>query len=191
MTLAIADSWRALVLRGIAAIILGAIAFMMPGITLGALVILFGAYTLVDGIIAVVGAWRASRAHDRWGALVLEGIAGIVAAAITMVWPAVTAFALVMLIGAWALVTGIFEIVAAVRLRRYISGEWLLALSGFASVMFGLFVMLFPLAGAVAIAFAIGIYSVIFGGLLIGLGLRLRTWSKALHTGGSSVPLPA
>jgi uncharacterized membrane protein HdeD (DUF308 family) len=191
MTLAIADSWWALVLRGIAAIILGAIAFMMPGITLGALVILFGAYALVDGMVAVAGAWRASRAHDRWGALVLEGIAGIVAAAITMVWPAVTAFALVMLIGAWALVTGIFEIVAAVRLRRYISGEWLLALSGFASVMFGLFVMLFPLAGAVAIAFAIGIYSVIFGGLLIGLGLRLRTWSKALHTGGSSVPLPA
>jgi uncharacterized membrane protein HdeD (DUF308 family) len=190
MTLLLAESWWSLVLRGLLAILLGVIAFTMPAITLGALVILFGVYALTDGIVAIIGAYRASKAHERWGVLLIEGLAGIVAAGVTVMWPGITALTLVLLIGAWALITGIFEIVAAVKLRKYISGEWLLLLSGIVSILFGLLVAILPLAGALAIAFCIGVYSVIFGVLLISLGLRLRVLATT-ETAGASMPLHA
>jgi uncharacterized membrane protein HdeD (DUF308 family) len=172
------------------AILVGIVTFVWPGITVGALVLLFGAYALLDGVLSLVGAWRASRAHERWGALVFEGIAGIVAAAITVLWPGITAIALVYIIAAWALVTGVFEIAAAVRLRHYITGEWLLILSGIASILFGFLAIVLPLVGALAIALGIGIYAVIFGTLLIALGFKLRNWSKTVHA-GTTIPLPA
>ena len=146
MTIVLARNWWSLVLRGVIAILVGIVTFVWPGITVGALVLLFGAYALLDGVLSLVGAWRASRAHERWGALVLEGIAGIVAAAITILWPAITAIALVYVIAAWALVTGVFEIAAAVRLRQVITGEWLLILSGIASIIFGFLAIVLPLA---------------------------------------------
>ncbi len=178
MTLALAENWWSLVVRGLVAVILGLVAFVWPGITVGALVILFAAYALIDGVVSFAGAWKASRAHERWAVLVLEGIAGIVAAVIAILWPGITAYALVMLIAAWALVTGAFEIAAAVRLRKHISGEWLLALSGVVSILFGLVMIAFPLAGALAIAYVVGIYAFVFGVLLMALGFRLRSWSK-------------
>src|SRR5207302_9070039 len=121
-------------------------------ITLSALVLLFGAYALNDGILGITGALRASKAHERWGALLIEGIVGILAAIVTIVWPAITALTLVYVIAAWALITGFFEIMAAVQLRKYITGEWLLALSGVASVLFGILLIAVPLAGALVIS---------------------------------------
>jgi uncharacterized membrane protein HdeD (DUF308 family) len=190
MTLVLARNWWSLVLRGVVAILVGIVTFAWPGITVGALVLLFGAYALLDGILSLTGAWKASRAHERWGALVLEGIAGLVAAAITVLWPGITTLALVYVIAAWALVTGVFEIAAAVRLRQYIAGEWLLILSGIASILFGFLAIVLPLAGALAIALGIGIYAVVFGTLLIVLGFKLRNWSRTVHA-GTSIPLPA
>jgi uncharacterized membrane protein HdeD (DUF308 family) len=190
MKLVLAENWWSLAIRGLVALIVGAIAFVWPGITLAALVILFGAYALIDGVVSLAGAWRASRAHERWGVLLLEGIAGIVAAVIAILWPGITAYALVVLIAAWALVTGAFEIAAAVRLRKHISGEWLLALSGVVSILFGFLIIAFPLAGALAIAYMVGIYAFVFGLLLLALGFRLRSWSKGLHpTPASTQPM--
>jgi uncharacterized membrane protein HdeD (DUF308 family) len=185
MTLLLAVNWWSLLIRGLVAILFGVVAFAWPGITLEALVLLFGAYALVDGIFGLAGALRASREHERWGFLLLEGITGIAASAVTVLWPAITAVALVYMIGAWAVVTGFFEIAAALQLRRYIAGEWLLALGGVASVIFGVFVMIMPLAGALAIAFAVGVYAVIFGVLMASLGIRLRIWARTFHTGPS------
>jgi len=190
MEVALARNWWSLVIRGLAAIALGIATFVWPGITVGALVLLFGAYALLDGVISIVGAWKAARAHERWGALSFEGIAGIITAAITAIFPGLTALALVYLIAAWALVTGALELVAAMRLRQYIAHELLLALSGIASLLFGILAILLPLAGAVAIAIGIGIYALVFGVLLIGLGFRLRSWTRTPHA-GQTFPLPA
>ena len=185
MALLLAEHWWSPVLRGLVAIVVGIIALALPGITLGALVILFGAYSLIDGIAAVMAAYRSSRTGERWGVLLFEGVAGIITAAVAFLWPAITALVLIYLIGSWALVTGILEVVAAIRLRKHIAGEWLLALSGIASVVFGIFVLAAPLAGALAIALWVGIYSLVFGIILIGFGLRLRAWSKHPGVAGS------
>ena len=142
MRIALARNWWSLVIRGIVGIALGVITFLWPSITFTALVILFGAYSLVDGVMSLVGAVKAAEAHDRWGILVFEGVIGIAAAAVTLLWPNITALALVFIIGAWAIATGAAEIVAAFRLRKHIAGEWLLALAGVASAVFGVLVML-------------------------------------------------
>jgi uncharacterized membrane protein HdeD (DUF308 family) len=190
MKLALARNWWSLVLRGLAAILLGIITFAWPGITLTALVFLFGAYALLDGILSIAGAVRAAEAHERWGSLLIEGIAGILAAAVTVLLPPITALALIYVVAAWAIVTGIAEIVAAVRLRKYIAGEWLLALGGVASLLFGILVALVPLAGALVIALWIGAYALVFGVLLVVLGFRLRNWEKRLPD-RPSVTVPA
>ncbi len=176
----LAKSWWSLVIRGVVAILLGLVTFLWPGITLGALVLLFGAYALIDGIVAIAGAWRAASAHERWFPLIFEGIFGIVAAVIAVVWPAITLLALVLIIAAWSLATGGFEIVAAVRLRRYLNHEWLLALSGAASLLFGVMLIIFPLAGALVLAIWFGAYCLVFGALLVALGIRLRGVSRTL-----------
>jgi len=190
MPLLLAEHWWSPVLRGLVAIVVGVIALALPGITVGALVILFGAYALIDGIAAFIAAFRSSRAHERWGMLVLEGLAGIVTAAITIFWPPLTALVLVYLIGAWALVTGVLEVAAAIKLRQFIAGEWLLALSGIASLLFGILVLAMPLAGALAIAMLVGVYSLAFGFILVGFGIRLRSWSKNPRA-ASSIRVPA
>ncbi|MCU1257527.1 MAG: hypothetical protein JWO80_412 [Bryobacterales bacterium] len=190
MRVILAHNWWSLVLRGILGIAVGVVTFAWPGITLAALVILFGAYSLVDGVVSIVGVVRAAKAHERWGALLFEGIAGIAVGIVTMLWPAITAFALVLVIGAWAIVTGVLEIVAAIRLRNYISGEWLLLLSGTASLIFGVLIMIVPVAGAVFIALWVGAYAFISGILMIALGFRLRSWGRE-HLTGPTVAAPA
>lgn len=181
-------NWWSLVIRGLVAVLFGLITFAWPAITLSALVLLFGAYALVDGIVSLAGTVRALRANERWGALLFEGIAGIVAGLVTFFWPAITALALTIVIASWAIVTGVFEIVAAIRLRKYITNEWLLVLSGVLSLVLGVLFIAAPLAGALAIALWIGIYALIFGGLLIALGLRLRGYG---HTfGARTAPSP-
>jgi|HubBroStandDraft_4_1064222.scaffolds.fasta_scaffold15979_3 uncharacterized membrane protein HdeD (DUF308 family) len=190
MPLALAENWWSLVIRGLVALTVGVVALVWPGITLAALVILFGAYALIDGVVSLVGARKASQAHERWGALVLEGVAGIVASLVAIFWPGITVFALVIMIAAWAVVTGAFEIAAAVRLRKRISGEWLLVLSGVVSILFGFVLFAFPLAGALTIAYMVGIYAFVFGGLLMALGFRLRNWSKGTNPSTPAMTAP-
>ncbi len=166
--------WWTVVLRGVAAVVFGLMALIWPGITVIVLVALFGAYALVDGIIGLGTAVFGGPERGRRGWLVVEGIAGGLAGIFTFAWPGITALVLLWLIAAWALVTGVLEIVAAVRLRREIQGEWLLALSGVLSVLFGFLLAVWPAAGALGVVFVIGIYAIVFGVALVGLGLRLR-----------------
>lgn len=144
---------------------------------------------VIDGVTGFAGAWRAARARDRWGVLLLQGIAGIIVAAVTILWPGITALALMLLIAAWAIVTGVLQIIAAIRLRRYISGEWLLALGGILSVAFGVLVTIAPLAGALVIAIWVGAYALVFGALLTGLGFKLRSRNRGFE-GSSPAPVP-
>lgn len=185
--LILSRNWWSLVLRGLVAIAVAVVTFIWPGITLQAIVLLFGGYALIDGVLSIVGSFYASKADERWGALLLHGLVGIAAAIITFLWPAITAISLVWLIAAWAVVTGVFQVVAAIRLRRHITGEWLLALCGIASIAFGIFLAVAPLAGAIAIALWIGVYTFAFGCLLIALGFRLKAWT----TGHAPTPVPS
>jgi uncharacterized membrane protein HdeD (DUF308 family) len=183
MELALARNWWSLMLRGLLGVVLGVIAFAWPGITLAGIVIVFGAYALIGGVLSIAGAVKAAQAHERWGVLVIEGVLGIAAAAVTVLWPAITAIALVYIIGAWAIVIGAMEIAAAVRLREFISGEWLLLLSGIASLVFGILIMMNPLIGAVVMALWFGIYAFVFGVILIALAMRLRGMRHQHFTG--------
>jgi uncharacterized membrane protein HdeD (DUF308 family) len=172
----LARNWWALVLRGLAAILFGVLAFAWPGITLFVLVLFFGAYMLVDGIFAIVAAVRAAGEEDRWWLLLIQGILGVLAGLVAIFWPGLTALALLYFIAAWAIVTGIMEIVAAIRLRREIEGEWALALSGALSVLFGVLLVVLPApAGLLSLVWLIGAYAVATGVLLLILGFRVRS----------------
>jgi uncharacterized membrane protein HdeD (DUF308 family) len=169
-----AQNWWALALRGVAALIFGILALVMPGLTLEALIVLFAVYALVDGVFAIVAGIRAAERHERWGMLALEGVASIVAGLIALFMPLAAAVGLLYLLAAWAVVTGIFEIAAAIQLRREIRGEWLLVLDGVLTVALGIAFMVMPGLGLLAIAWWIGIYALIFGVVMIGLAFRLR-----------------
>jgi uncharacterized membrane protein HdeD (DUF308 family) len=166
-------NWWAVSLRGLAGILFGIITLLAPGISLAALVLLFGAYAFADGVLTIITAIR-RRGADRWWLLLLNGLVGIAAGILTLLWPGITALALLYVIAAWALVTGVLEIAAAIRLRKAITGEWLLALSGVLSIALGVMLVLWPGAGALAIVIWIGAYALVFGVLLLALGLRLR-----------------
>jgi uncharacterized membrane protein HdeD (DUF308 family) len=161
-------------LRGIFAVIFGVLALALPGITLAALFLLFGAYAAADGILAVASGIRAARRQDRWWVLIIEGVAGIVAGLIAFFVPFAAALAFAYLFAGWALVTGALEIAAAIRLRREIEHEWLLGLTGVLSVLLGTFVAAFPGVGLVALVWTIGAYAIVFGVLMIALAFRLR-----------------
>jgi uncharacterized membrane protein HdeD (DUF308 family) len=171
----LARNWWALALRGLAAILFGILAFAWPGITLFVLVIFFGAYLLVDGIFAIVAAVRAAGEQARWWLLLLEGILGVVAGLVAFFWPGLTALALLYLIAAWAIVTGIMEIVGAIRLRQEMVGEWALILGGALSVLFGVLLVAIPVrAGLLSLTWLIGAYAVAFGVLLVILAFLVR-----------------
>lgn len=174
MMMVLARNWWAVGLRGLAAILFGLAAFIWPGLTIAVLIILFAAYALVDGIFNVIGSIRAAERGTRWWPLLLEGIAGIVAGLIAFFLPGLTAVALVFLIAAWAIVTGIFEIIAAIQLRHAIENEWLLGLSGIVSLAFAILLIARPGAGALAIVWIIGAYAIIFGLILLALAYRLH-----------------
>jgi uncharacterized membrane protein HdeD (DUF308 family) len=174
MNMVLARNWWALALRGVLAIVFGVLAFVNPGITLAALVLLFGAYSLVDGVFAIIAGLRAAQRHERWWPFALEGLASIVVGIIAFLMPAAAAFALLMLASAWSIVTGVFRIAAAIRLRKQIQGEWLLILNGILSVAFGVIIALFPGAGLVTLVWLIGFYAVLFGIILLALAFRLR-----------------
>ena len=169
--------WWAVALRGVAATVFGVLALVWPGITVFALVIVFGAYALVDGVFTLITAFGdreggLARGHRAW--LVARGIAGIVAGIIAAVWPGITALALLWVVALWAMVTGLLEIVAAVQLRKEMRREWLLALSGALSVLFGILLVVWPATGILALVVLIGVAAIAFGITLLMLGLRLR-----------------
>jgi uncharacterized membrane protein HdeD (DUF308 family) len=170
----ISRNWWLYAVRGVLAIIFGVVAFARPEQALQALVLVFGAYAFVDGIFAIVAGIAARGYFERWWAVLLEGVAGVVIGLLTFFWPNITALALLYYIAAWALITGIFEIVAAIQLRRVITGEWMLILSGVLSIVFGALLFVFPGAGAVSLVWLIGVYATIFGIALIVLAFRLR-----------------
>lgn len=168
-------NWWLLLLKGLVAIIFGILALRRPGVTVAALVLLFGAYALVDGIFTLIAAFAGWRhREDRW-LLVLEGLLGVGAGFVTLHAPILTAVALVFFIAAWALATGVLKIVEAIRLRREISGEFWLVLSGIASVVFAFLVMMRPAAGALAMAWLIGWFALIMGFMLVMLAFRMRS----------------
>jgi uncharacterized membrane protein HdeD (DUF308 family) len=167
-------NWWAVVLRGIIAILFGLIAIVWPRSTLEILVLFFGAYVLVDGIFAIVAAFSHRAGYQSWWVLLLEGLMGIAAGIIVFTSPAFTTIVLIYIILFWAIVTGIIEIFAAIQLRKEIQGEWMLALSGIVSLVLGILLLLFPAWGEVTIAWLIGVYAILFGAMLLSLGLRLR-----------------
>ena len=177
-------NWSALAIRGVIAIAFGIIAFLLPGLTLGALILLFAAYAIVDGVSHVVTGIRQRSGDGPDGLMILGGIVGIVVGVIAVILPGVTALFLLALIGAWAIVTGAAEIVAAYRLRKAISGEWLLALQGILSIAFGVYVWLFPGAGALAVVWLIAAFAIASGVILLMLAFRMR--SLARGAGGMS-----
>jgi uncharacterized membrane protein HdeD (DUF308 family) len=170
--------WWAIALRAAAAILLGVIAIFMPGPTLAAIVIVFGIYAIIDGILAIVAAVRGFRKKERWWPMLLEGLVGIAAGAIAIFWPGIGALALTYLVAAWALVTGAFEIAAAVRLRRVISGEWLLLIAGLLSIVLAVLVALFPGTGALLLVWWLGAYAFAYGVVSLVLALRVRSWTR-------------
>jgi uncharacterized membrane protein HdeD (DUF308 family) len=181
MLFGLTQNWWALVVRGIAAILFGILAFARPGITLVALIIIFAAYAIIDGIFAIAAAINASRAEERWWALLLEGLCGIIAGTLAFVLPGITAVFFLYVIAFWALATGIFELITAVRLRKVISDDWLMAFSGIVSVLFGALLLIAPGAGALALIWWIGAYAFVFGILLLLFGIRLRRAKETMR----------
>jgi uncharacterized membrane protein HdeD (DUF308 family) len=183
MNMVLARNWWALVLRGVLAIVFGVLAFVNPGLTLSTLILLFGAYSLVDGVFAIIAGLRAAQRHERWWPFALEGLASIVVGILAFLMPLAAAFALLMIASAWSIVTGILRIAAAIRLRREINGEWLLILNGLLSVAFGVVIVLFPGWGLVWLVWMVGMYAIIFGVILVALGFRLRGHGAKVATG--------
>ena len=173
----LAENWWAIALRGVVAILFGVLTFVMPGLTLAALVLLFGSYAIVDGVLNIVAALRRRRAGEPpWWALLLEGVVSVAAGVVTFAWPGLTTVVLLYVIAGWAIITGAFEMAAAVRLRQRVEGEGWLVFSGILSIALGVLLMAAPATGALALVLWIGAYAMVFGTLLVVLAFRLRRW---------------
>jgi uncharacterized membrane protein HdeD (DUF308 family) len=168
------QNWGWIALRGAAAVLFGVLALARPGITLAALVFMWGAYAIADGVLAMVAAWQIRDHGGPFWSLFVGGGLGIAAGVVTYRWPGLTALVLLMIIVSWAIGVGVLQFVAAIRLRKEIEGEWALGLSGLLSVAFGILAALHPGAGALAVLWMIGAYAIGFGVLLVALGFRLR-----------------
>jgi uncharacterized membrane protein HdeD (DUF308 family) len=174
----LAANWWVFVVRGVLAILFGLGAFIVPGVTLAVLVIMYGAYVLADGVIAAVAAFGARKAGEEFPWLVFViGLAGVLAGVVTFVYPGLTALVLLYLIAAWHIVRGVFEIMTAIRLRREIQGEGWLILGGIASVVFGMILYARPGAGAVALLWMIGAFAIAFGIIEILLAFKLKRFA--------------
>lgn len=169
----LAHTWWLLALRGVVAILFGILAFLWPGVAWIVVVASFAAFATMDGIFSLVAAFS-GHGRRNWWALGLEGVIGLSIGVITLVWPQVTQLALLYLIAFWAITTGVLEVLAAIRLREEITGEWLLALSGILSVVFGMALVLLPGPGALAVAWLIGCFAIAEGVVLLVLAYRLR-----------------
>jgi len=172
---AVRRGWWLFLVRGLLALAIGVIAIFDPGATLAALILLLGAFFIVDGVFAVIKAFGVMRSDRSWWLLLLSGIFSIVAGFIVFAWPGLSALTLGYLVGFWAIVTGIFEVMVAISLRRVIRGEWLYVLFGVISIVFGLYVAVVPGLGLAYLTLLIGLYGFIAGFSLIGAALRLRS----------------
>ena len=170
---ALADGWWAVGLRGILAIAFGLICLVVPVVGMLALILLFSAYMLVDGVFAIASGIKAARNGERWGLLILEGIVDIAAGAIAFLWPAITAVAFVILIAVWAIISGALMLGAAFALKLD-HGRWWLALGGIASVIFGIVLLVAPVVGAVVLTWWVGAYAMVFGVFLLVLAFKLH-----------------
>jgi uncharacterized membrane protein HdeD (DUF308 family) len=183
MSEALARNWWAIALRGALAIVFGLVTFIFPGATMLSLVLFFAAYALVDGVFAIVAAVRSARSHERWRLFVLEGIVDIVAGVIALLWPGLTILTFVLVVAAWAIVSGVLMSVAAFRLQLD-HGRWWLVLGGVASIVYGLLLIAAPLIGALVLTWWLGAYALVFGVLLLILAVRLRARrNTAAHDG--------
>jgi uncharacterized membrane protein HdeD (DUF308 family) len=171
--ISLARMWWAFLLRGLLAIAAGIVVLLVPGIGLSALILLFAVWMIADGVAELIGAWR-TRGQKNWWVGILEGIAGLVVGIIAVVVPGLTAVVLLYLVAAWAIVTGVLEIYAAIRLREEITGELWMGLAGLLSVLFGLYLIVFPGAGILSLLWLVGIFAIAFGAFMLMLGWRLR-----------------
>ena len=169
---ALARNWWLIALRGVLGVIFGVIALLMPITTILALVLLFSAYMIVDGAFAVYASIRAAQQGESWGLLLLQGIASLAAGAIAFVWPGITVLAFVLLIAAWAIVSGCLMLAAAFRTDN---GRWWLALGGAAALLYGILMIVAPLAGAVVLTWWLGAFALVFGVALVILAFQLRS----------------
>jgi uncharacterized membrane protein HdeD (DUF308 family) len=176
MVHALAKNWWMLLLRGVAAIIFGVLAFAWPGMTLLTLIMFYGAFALIDGVLAVVAAITGGAPAPRWW-LAIVGLLGIATGLLVFMMPGLTALVLLYFIAGWAIATGVFQIIGAIRLRKEIDDEWYLILSGVVSVLFGIGVMMAPGAGALALLWVIGIYAVVMGAIMVALAFRLKKFA--------------
>jgi uncharacterized membrane protein HdeD (DUF308 family) len=177
---AFAKSWWVLLIRGILAVLFGVMAFALPGLTVVTLVLLYGVYALADGLTAL---WVGGRARAWW--FVLLGVLGVIVGIVTFISPAITAIALLYLIAAWAILRGIFEMIAAIQLRKEIRNEWMLILGGILSILLGVVLIVNPVAGALAMIWVIGAYALVFGVMMIVLAFRLRGLPERLERLGA------
>jgi uncharacterized membrane protein HdeD (DUF308 family) len=182
MSARLAQNWWALAARGLVAAIFGVIAFLLPGVTLLSLVLVFIAFMLIDGALTLVAALRAARRHDRWTLLALSGVASLAAAVLALLWPGLTVLAFVLLMAAWALISGGLLLAAAFRLRRD-HGRWWLALGGILSIIGGVVLVAAPLLGALVLAWWIGAYAIVFGASQLMLAFTLRAHRSDPHVG--------
>jgi uncharacterized membrane protein HdeD (DUF308 family) len=176
----LSEKWWLLLLRGLVSIGFAILIWMQPAITLKALIILFGAFAFVDGVLGVWTAFSSRKDRNNWWLLMLWGLVGIGIGIITFVAPQVTALALLFYIAIWAIVTGVLEIITAVKLRKEIEGEWLLGLAGLVSVIFGILLIVHPGAGVLAVLWLLAAYALILGVLMIILAFKVRGWGAKL-----------
>jgi uncharacterized membrane protein HdeD (DUF308 family) len=187
MVRSLSQNWWLVLLRGVLAILFGILAFVWPEITLLTLVVMFGVYAIVDGLVAVWTGLSRTKDSPRWWIFLVEGLISIGAGVIALIWPGLATLVLIYMIASWAVITGVLEIVAAIRLRNEITNEWMLGLGGLISIALGVLLFLQPLAGGLAIIWIIAAYAIIFGVLLVVLGFRLKNW-KTPNTGE---PIPS
>jgi uncharacterized membrane protein HdeD (DUF308 family) len=176
-------SWWLIILRGICALLFGVLAFVWPGLTLVALVTLFGAFAIANGIFSLVTSIQLARGTSGRGSLAFHGVLSILAGVITFFYPGLTAVSLVFVIAAWAIITGIAEIVFAVKLRKVLPHEWLMILSGVLSVAFGLLIVAQPGVGALSIIWIIGAYAIVYGVSLLVGALWLKKFGSEIKAG--------
>lgn len=170
----LAYNWWTVALRGLLAVVIGLIAFVFPGLTLRVLVFMFGAFTLTEGVFLLVSGVRSRREHRRWLALILQGILGILVGILAFVVPMATAVGLLSLIAFWAIISGVIEIAVAIQLRKHIEGEWMLVLDGVVTILFGMFLMVLPRPGFLALIWTTGAFWTASGILLLMLAFRLK-----------------
>lgn len=188
MSAMLARNWWVVALRGVFAILFGLIALFLPGVAIASLILLFAAYMLVDGILAIFSGVRAARQGERWGWLIFEGIVDILAGLVAFFSPLLTVLFFVCLMAAWAVLSGAMMIGAAFQLH-IAHGRWWMLFGGIVSVIWGILLLLWPFVGALVLTWWMGAYALVFGGVLIALAFRLRSRRHAMPSGAVSQPV--